>query len=186
MKRTILLLLCSLAVLLFAGSCRARTDRSAGTVILTFGQITGIPTVVSMKSTIGSGGTGSVVIQNFNLQNFPKDPTGTTSNLQNIEVNQYQVVYKRQDSGTRLPPTLVAGLEVEVPINSTAAITNLPIVRTNQLLNPPLYDLFQYGYDTETGTAIIILECMVTFYGQTLSGDSVSSAPADFTIEFTP
>jgi hypothetical protein len=186
MKRKILLLLCSLAVFLTAGSCRSRTDLSSGTVILTFGAITGIPALVSMKATIGPGGPDAVVIQNFNLQNFPKDPTGTTSNLQDIEVNQYQVTYKRQDSGTRLPPTLVAGLEVEVPVNGTAAITNLPIVRTNQLLNPPLYDLYQFGFDTETGTAVIILEAQVQFFGQTLSGDAISSSQADFTIEFTP
>jgi hypothetical protein len=186
MTRKILLLLCSLAVFMLAGSCRTRTDRTAGTVLLTYGNITGIPTLVSMASIVGAGGPGQVVIQNFILQSVNKDPNGTTSSLQDIEVNEYQVTYKRQDSGTRLPPTLVAGLEVSVPINSTGTITNLPILRTNQLLNPPLYDLVKYGFDTETGTAVIVLECMVTFYGQTLSGDSVSSAPADFTIEFTP
>src|SRR5262249_23817476 len=132
MKRKIALLLCSLAVFMLAGSCRSRTDRSAGTVLLTFGTITGIPTLVSMGSLVGPGGTDQVIIQNFVLDNIAKDPTGTTSSLQDIEVNQYQVTYKRQDSGTRVPPTLVAGLEVEVPINSTGTITNLPILRTNQ------------------------------------------------------
>jgi hypothetical protein len=179
MKLKLCSLVCLLAVALISGSCRSRTDRSTGTVVLTYGTITGIPTVVSVSTST------SVTIGNFILQSITKDPTGVTGPLEDLEVNQYQVVYKRRDTGTRVPPTLVASLAVSVPVNGTGTITNLPILRIDQLDNPPLSDLATFGQDQETGTAVIVLDAQITFFGTTLSGDKVSSAPADFTIEFT-
>jgi hypothetical protein len=184
MKVKVISLVCLLAVAVAAGSCRSRTDRSSGTVLLTFGTITGIPTIVSVGSTLH--GSGAVSIGNFILQSINKDPTGTTSALQDIEVNQYQVVYKRRDTGTRVPPTLLASLAISVPINGQGTILNLPIFRLDQLENVPLSDLATFGADQETGTAVIVIDAQITFFGATLSGDKVASAPADFTIEFTP
>jgi len=172
------------AVLLVAGSCRSRTDRTAGPVILTFGTITGIPTVVSVTS---ADSTGGVSIGTFTLQSVVKDPTSTTNPaIEDLEVTTYQVIYKRRDTGTRVPPPLVASLTVEVPVNSTGVITNLPIVRSDQLLSVPLSDLAKFGQDTETGTQVIVVDAQVTFFGQTLSGDKVQSGTATFTLEFTP
>ena len=184
MVRQILSLAVLSAVLLVAGSCRSRTDRTAGPVILTFGTITNIPTVVSVTSADAAGG---VFIGNFTLQSIVKDPsTTTTAGIEDIEVSSYQVIYKRRDTGTRVPPPLVASLTVEVPVNSTGAITNLPIVRSDQLLSVPLSDLKNFGQDTETGTAVIVVDAQITFFGQTLSGDKVQSGTAVFTLEFTP
>jgi hypothetical protein len=185
MKRKISSLVCLVAVLLLAGSCRSRTDRSAGTVVLTFGTITGIPTIASVTNTLTTGG-GAVTIGTFVLQSVSKDPTGTTGPLQDIEVTSYQVTYRRRDTGTRLPPALVANLTVEVPVNGTGDISNLPIVRLDQLESPPLSDLAKFGHDTETGTAVIVLDAQVQFFGRTISGDSIASGVAPFTLEFTP
>lgn len=184
MVRQILSLAVLAAVLLVAGSCRSRTDRTAGPVILTFGTITEIPTVVSVGSADSAGG---VFIGTFTLQSIVKDPsTTTTAGIEDLEVSSYQVIYKRRDTGTRVPPPLVASLTVEVPVNSTGVITNLPIVRSDQLLSVPLSDLKNFGQDTETGTQVIVVDAQVTFFGQTLSGDKVQSGTAVFTIEFTP
>lgn len=185
MKFKILLrFLCALAVVCLAGSCRARTDRSSGTVILTFGNITGIPTIVSVGQT--DSGAGQVDIGTFILENFPKDPNGTTSNLQDVELTRYQVTYTRHDTGTRVPPPLIAAFTLEVPINGSGTITNLPIVALNQLLSPPLSDLRNFGFDQETGTAVIVVDAAIQFFGQTISGDSVASPVAVYTLEFTP
>ena len=184
MVRQILSLAVLSALLLAAGSCRSRTDRTAGPVILTFGTITGIPTVVSVGSSITAGG---VSIGTFTLQSIVKDPTSTSNpGIEDLEVSSYQVIYKRKDTGTRLPPPLVAALTVEVPVNSTGVINNLPIVRSDQLLSVPLSDLTKFGQDTETGTQIIVVDAQITFFGQTLSGDKVQSGTASFTLEFTP
>jgi len=184
MVRQILTLAALSAVLLVAGSCRSRTDRTAGPVILTFGTITNIPTVVSVTAADAAGG---VSIGTFTLQSIVKDPNAIgTPAIEDIEVTTYQVVYKRRDSGTRVPPPLVAALTLEVPVNSTGVINNLPIVRSDQLLSPPLSDLSKFGQDTETGTQVIVVDAQVTFFGQTLSGDRVQSGTASFTLEFTP
>jgi hypothetical protein len=184
MVRQILSLAVLSAVLLVGGSCRSRTDRTAGPVILTFGTITGIPTLVSVSAADAVGG---VSIGTFTLQSIVKDPTSVSSSgLEDLEVTSYQVIYKRKDTGTRVPPPLVAALTLEVPVNSSGSINNLPIVRTDQLLSVPLSDLAKFGQDTETGTQVIVVDAQITFFGQTLSGDKVQSGTAAFTLEFTP
>lgn len=184
MVRPILSLALLAAVVLVATSCRSRTDKTAGPVVLTFGNITGIPTVVSVGSSVAAGG---VSIGTFTLVSVVKDPSATTTPaIEDVEVSSYQVIYKRKDTGTRVPPPLIAAFTIEVPVNSTGIITNLPILRSDQLLSPPLSDLSAFGHDTETGTTVIVLDAQITFFGQTLSGDKVQSGTADFTLEFTP
>jgi hypothetical protein len=172
------------AILPVAGSCRSRTDKTAGPVVLTFGTFSGVPNgPISVTSSIGT----SIVIGTFTLLSVVKDPTGgTPSALEDVEITSYQVIYRRRDSGTRVPPTLVGGLALEVPVNGTGVLNNLPIVRQDQLLSPPLSDLSKFGHDTETGTTVIVLDAEFTFFGKTLSGDGVQSAPASFTFEFIP
>jgi hypothetical protein len=179
------------AVLLVAGSCRSRTDRSAGPVALTFGNITGIPTIISVTAAVNfnstTGGVPPNAIGTFTLTNITKDPgTPTSNDLADIETSSYQVIYTRRDSGTRVPPPLIAALTVEVPHNGSAVINNLPLLRLDQLLGPPLSDLPKFGHDTETGTAVIVVDAELTFFGRTVSGDSVASGPAKFTLEFIP
>ena len=186
MKHKVSSLVCLLAVALAAaagGGCRSRTDRSSGPVVLTFGQIGPVPVVVSVSSSLSAG---DVNIPTFTLLSVVKDPTGVTSNLEDVELNTYQVTYRRRDSGTRVPPSLVAAFSGDVPVGSSDAISNLPILRSPQLLNPPLSDLVNFGHDTETGTAVIILDVQIQFFGNTLSGDAVASPVASYTIEFTP
>src|SRR5579864_281648 len=89
MVRQILSLAVLSAVLLAAGSCRSRTDRTAGPVILTFGTITEIPTVVSVSSADSAGG---VFIGTFTLQSIVKDPSATINpGIEDLEVTSYQV-----------------------------------------------------------------------------------------------
>lgn len=186
MKQKVSILVCLAAVALTAVAavgCRSRTDKSAGPVVLTFGMVGPVPVVVSVGA---SDAAGDVNIPTFTLQSVVKDPTGTTSTLEDVELTSYQVTYRRRDTGTRVPPPLVAAFTGDVPVNSTDAISNLPILRSPQLLNPPLSDLVNFGHDTETGTAIIILDVQIQFFGNTLSGDSVASPVAAYTIEFTP
>jgi hypothetical protein len=65
-------------------------------------------------------------------------------------------------------------------------LLNLPFLTSDQIFSPPLKDLIDFGRDTETGTAVIVLDVSLRFFGRTLSGDEVASAPATFTIEVTP
>jgi hypothetical protein len=183
MKRKSLTLISLLAVLVGAGSCRSRTDLSTAPVILEFGQIGPVPIGVSVAAADTAGG---VFIPTFTLMSVVKEPGATTSALEDVQITSYQVTYKRLDTGTRVPPPLVAAITQEVPVGAVGTITNLPILCLDQLGNPPLSDLLLFGHDTETGTAVIVLNVQIQFFGNTLSGDAIASPVAAYTIEFTP
>ncbi len=101
---TIKLRLASLSLLLLAGmSCNSRTDTSEGSVLLTVSTFDQVPVTVSVSA--GPTQLGSITLRSVN-----KDPSGTTSNLQDIEMRSYEVRYARRDTGTRLPQPLVESL----------------------------------------------------------------------------
>jgi hypothetical protein len=171
------LLVASLAV----ASCHGRAERSSGAVLL---EITSVSTVPPSQSVI----TGTFQIGTVVLQNFPKDPTtvGFGDHFQDVELRSYEVTYRRRDTGTRVPPPLTARIGGTVPVNSTDFVPSLPFLTSDQLLSPPLSDLSKFGRDTETGSAIIVLDVSLRFFGRTISGDDVASQTASFTIEVTP
>ncbi|MFY9824473.1 MAG: hypothetical protein WAM82_24065 [Thermoanaerobaculia bacterium] len=175
--RIVLWTLIALTVPLAVAGCRARTDRSQGTVILSVSSFDGLPVSVSLSSST------SFQIDRVTLRNIAKDPNGTTGDLQTIELRNYQVTYRRRDTGTRVPPPAVQAIFGQVPINGTDDIINLPILFSDQILSEPLLDLVNFGVDRETGTAVVVLDVSMTFFGRTLSGDEIASAPATFTIE---
>lgn len=175
-RKLLLLLLLPLALL---AACRARTDRSEGTVILSVSDFDGLPVVVSASA-------GPFSIGEVELRNVAKDPTGATSDLQDIEVRSYEVRYTRLDTGTRVPPPLVEAVFGVVPVGGTTVYENLPFMRANQVLNPPISDLADFGRDRETNSRVIPLNVTMRFFGRTLAGDDIASAPASFTIEVVP
>src|SRR5215218_4349327 len=179
MKRTGTFLVLAILVLAL-GSCQSRTDLSEGSVILSVTDFDELPLFVSV-----SGG-GPTQVGEITLQNFAKDPTGNTSDLQSIELRSYEVRFSRRDTGTRLPPAMVKSIFSLVPVNGTATITNLPFLTADQLLNPPLSDLATAGADRETGSQVIVLNVSMRFFGRTLAGDDIASDPASFTVEVVP
>jgi hypothetical protein len=181
MKRKATALLLPVLVILafsFAG-CRSRTDRSEGTVILTISSFSQLPTTISAKS-------GPFVIPTVTVSSVPKDPTGTTSSLQTVELRSYEVTYTRRDTGTRVPPPIAATIFSNITAGGNVSFTNLPFLLSDQTLNPPILDLAQHGVDSETGSAVIVLDVRIRFFGRTLAGDNVTSETASFTIEVRP
>ena len=75
-----------------------------------------------------------------------------------------------------------------VPVNGSFTVENLPVLSSDQLNSLPLSDLkpSNGGVDKETGQSKIVLNLAVRFFGRTLSGNAVETAPALFTVEFTP
>jgi hypothetical protein len=182
MKNHRIVLFLLLAAALLAAGCRSRTDRSQGSVILSVTHFDKLPVSVSLHSTAEA----PFQVGTITLRNFPKDPTGTTGDLQSVELRSYQITYHRRDTGTRVPPPVVNGIFGLVPVNGSLDLLNLPFLTHDQLLSQPLRDLLDFGRDTETGTAVIVLDVTYQFFGRTLSGDDVASAPASFTIDVTP
>jgi hypothetical protein len=183
MRRSIATLFSLLVLILALSGCRSRTDRSSGTVVLTLGQFNGVPNTISATTAINNAG---VFITSLIVQSFSKDPTGTTGPLQNVEITSYQVTYRRRDTGTRTPPTLVESVFLLVPVNSQATLNNGALMRLDQVLNPPISDLAKFGKDQETGSAVVVLDATMQFFGRTLSGDAVATAPISFTVDITP
>lgn len=181
MKTKPILLLLLIAAALTVSSCRSRTDLSEGTVLLSVSDFDGLPISISL----GDGNT-PFIIEEIELRNVAKDPNGTTSDLQDIELRSYEVRYRRRDTGTRVPPPTVQGIFGIVPVGGTTDLSNVPFLFTDQLQNPPLKDLVDFGRDTETGTAVVVLDVSMRFFGRTLSGDDIVSDPATFTIEVRP
>ena len=184
MKTKPILLLLLIAAALTVSSCRSRTDRSEGTVLLSISDFNGLPFAVSLGD--GEPPVIPATIEEIELRNVAKDPNGTTSDLQDVELRRYEVRYRRRDTGTRVPPPTVQGIFGIVPVGGTTDLSNVPFLFADQAKNPPLKDLIDFGKDTETGTAVIVLDVTIRFFGRTLSGDDVASDPATFTIEVRP
>lgn len=181
MKTKPILLLLLIAAALSVSSCRSRTDRSEGTVLLSVSDFDGLPISISLGD-----GNAPFVVEEIELRNVAKDPNGTTSDLMDIELRSYEVRYRRRDTGTRVPPPTVQGIFGIVPVGGTTDLVNVPFLFTDQIQNPPLKDLVDFGRDTETGTAVVVLDVSLRFFGRTLSGDDIASDPATFTIEVRP
>jgi hypothetical protein len=174
-------LLGSLALL----GCESRTDKvDGGGVLLSVSDFDGLPVAVSMDV---AAAVGLVQVDEITIQNVVKNPTGARSSLMNVELDSYEVTFTRADTGTRLPPPLVRNLFGVVPVGGSDTLENLPILSLEQIGSPPLSDLLTIngGVDLETGGQTILLNLSLRFFGETLSGDPVDSAPARFTVEFT-
>lgn len=180
-----ILLICCLALGTLACS-DSRTTGSEGAVILSVTDFDGLPAQVSVNQAVALGGL--VTVDSLTLSNFPKDPNTDTSELMSIELDSVEFTYTRADTGTRQPPSRVRTIFSLVPINGTSTLDNLEIMGPEQLLNPPLSDLLfeNGGFDSETGSPLIVLDVNFRFFGRTLGGDQVASGFDSFRLEFVP
>ena len=124
MKNHRALLLLLIVPALAVASCRARTDRSEGTVVLTVSDFDGLPVSVSLNSEINATNRVPFSIDSITLRNVSKEPGGTTSPLQDIEIRSYEVTFRRRDTGTRVPPPFTQGLFGVVPVSRRRKVTS--------------------------------------------------------------
>jgi hypothetical protein len=162
--------------------CSTRTDQAdGGGILLSVSDFDGLPIQISVTA---SGGL--VQIGQIDIDSIVRNPTGGSSDLMNVEMRSYEVTFSRGDAGSSLPPPLTRGIFGVIPAGGTITYDNLPIMTTDQLLNPPLSTLAATGQDPDTGGPKIILNIRMRFFGRTLSGDAVETAPIIFTIDFVP
>ena len=160
--------------------CSARTDKTdAGGVILSIFDFDGLPLTVSASD------PNTAVILKVTVQNIAKNTSQPTSDLMNVEIHSYEITYTREDTGTRTPPKLVQAIFGVAPVNGTYVLNNFPFMRDDQFNNQPLKDMRIYGRDLETGSSVLRMRVSIQFFGKTLSGDPVASAPGYFSIEVT-
>lgn len=176
----------SVALLALAAlGCNASTDKNDSPVILT---IEGSTTIVTpgFVSVGDAQSAGWATIGSMTLKTVLKDPSGTSSALESVEMESYVVSYRRADRGTRVPSPLRETLFGSIAPGGTYTLTGFPFMRLSQLTTPPLSELASRNVDPETGSATILLEVNLQFFGHTFSGKSVASEVKTFTVEVIP
>jgi len=120
------------------------------------------------------------------LRNRLKNPSVTSTQFLDVQIDNYVVVWKRVDGGTVASPTQTFPGDFIVPPNGQSTLQNYPYMSADDLLRPPLDQLFPFngGVDKETGRAEIRQSGNVTWYGHTLSGQPVTSDVATFGMIF--
>jgi hypothetical protein len=177
-SQSVLLLVLLVAVL----GCSTSADQTdSGGIILSVADFDGLPISISVN-----GSEGLVQIGSIDIQSIVRNPTGGSSDLMIVEMRSYEVTFSRGDAGSSVPPSLTRGIFGSVPPGGTINYEGLPIMTTDQLLNPPLSTLAATGQDPDTGGPKIILNMRMRFFGRTLSGDAVQTAPIVFTVDFLP
>jgi hypothetical protein len=171
-------ILVAAGLLIVLAGCQGRTDRTDSGGVLLSASFNNPPSqfVTSTEKVLP-------VVPTTTIQNVVVDPAGVSSTLENVELRSYQIIYTRADTGTRLPPPLVEPLSGVVPVNGSLTITGLNLMTNAQFGNPPISDIDRFGVDRETGSIVVELNLTVTFFGRTLSGKEVASAPTGFRLE---
>ncbi len=175
-----------LALLLSALGCDSRLEQTdGGGVLLSVSDFDGLPTVVSV-----SGARVRRSGDRFGrlISSIARDIDGDTSDLMNVEMQSYEVTFTRGDGGTRVPPPLVRNIFGVTPVGGTQVYENLPVMLSDQINKVPLEDLFleNGGFDKETDRTNIILNISLRFFGRSIAGEAVDTAPVRFTVEFVP
>ena len=100
MKRMIKTLALTCAALAFVG-CESRTDKvDGGGVLLSLSDFDGLPVMRQRQRGLLRRRRST----EMTLQNVVKNPSGTTSDLMNVEIQSYEVIYTRErhrDAGAR-------------------------------------------------------------------------------------
>jgi len=166
--------------------CNARTDKAdSGGVVLSVTDFDELPAEVSVQ---GIFADGSLALGSITLESHAANPAAGTSDLMNVEMDSYEVTFSRADVGTILPPPLVQKVFGVTPIDGTNTYDNLRILTAEQILARPIRDLLleNGAFDKETGQQFIRLNFVLRFFGRTLAGKAVESAPVQFTVQFVP
>jgi hypothetical protein len=120
------------------------------------------------------------------VSNHPKNPAVTTSNFMDVVLEEYVVSWRRIDGGTVASPSERFVAFGTVPVSGQDNLQNFPFMTPGALQMPPLNQLFPFngGIDRETNSNVIRQVMTVVFHGHTVSGQAVTSTPADFSIFF--
>lgn len=162
--------------------CSARTDKAdGGGVLLSISDFGTLPLAMSVSQSAPYLQIDSIVVESIVV-----NPGQGTTDLMKVELQGYEVTYERLDVGTRIPPRLVERIFGTVDPGGTFTLNNGPVIGVDQFNNVPLKDFLDYGKDTETNSTVIRLKLGIRFFGKTISGDSVESQTAYFSLDVLP
>jgi hypothetical protein len=184
-KSTTLLILALPMALAVAGCSGDAGKTDTGGVEIVISDFDGLPTLVSVNS---AAAVGLLSVDEITLESLIENPNAGTTDLQTVVIDTYEIQFTRADAGTRVPTPLVERVLGTIAPGANTVYNNLPILRAEQLLNPPLSDLLfvNGGFDTETGSDVIRLNFRLRFFGRTVGGRNLATPVQSFTVEFVP
>ncbi len=127
-----------------------------------------------------------LAIENMAITSTPKDPGGSTSANQDVNLTRWVVKPYRTDGGNSNSPEWSYDQAVFVPAGGSADLENYRIYPLEYLQEVPIAHLFPAngGFDPETGNTNIRQSLELTIYGRTVSGKSVATTPIPIAFNF--
>jgi hypothetical protein len=182
MKKLSLSFLVAIAALALSAlpGCSTNTQGDSASPVFLFGSFTLMPLTVNVAS------NAPVQFSTTILTSRLKNPSATSLQFLDVQVDQYIVVWSRVDGGTIASHSETFPGIITVPPNGSSTLTNYPYMSADNLIRPPLDQLFPFngGIDKETGRSEIRQAGRVTWWGHTLSGQPVTSDVATFGLIF--
>lgn len=134
------------------------------------------------------GTPAPVQIPTITISSRLKNPSQTDpQGFATTQINSYTVRFRRTDGGTLVPPVQTFGAGITVEADSSATLTNFPILPASAIQQSPFDQLlpFNGGVDRETGRNEIQTTFDITFFGRTASGHRVQSETASGVLLFS-
>jgi hypothetical protein len=182
MKKRFFILAAVLASVTVAAlpGCSTNTQGDSASPVFLAGEFTLLPLQMCVDSNVALQFSTTV------LRNRLKNPRTTSNQFLDVRIDTYVVVWRRIDGGRTASPSQSFGGNIIVPPDGQSTLTNYPYMTADNLLRPPLDQLFPFngGVDKETGRVEIRESGNVTWYGHTLSGQPVVSDVATFDMIF--
>ena len=129
---------------------------------------------------------GDIVIDSMDITSETKDPQGTTSPSQDVNLNRWVIKPYRTDGGTTASPEWTYDTQVYVPAGGSASLDNYRVYPFELLGEVPLAYLLSEngGFDPETGNSNIRQSFELQIFGQTIAGKSVATVPVSIGFNF--
>jgi hypothetical protein len=185
----LLILVLPLAFFGVAGCSGDAGETDTGGVEIVVSDFDGLPLLVSVNAAADPlSGIGLVTVDQINVESLIENPSNPTTDLQTVVMETYEIRFTRADAGTRVPTPLVERVLGTISPGGDTTYDNLPILRAEQLLNPPLSDLLflNGGFDSETGSDVIRHNSNPRFFGRPVGGRDVATPVQSFTVELVP
>ena len=129
---------------------------------------------------------GDVFIEDMKIESSTKDPNGTISANQDVNLNRWVISPYRTDGGSTASPEWIYDQAVFVAAGGTASLSNYRVYPLEFLSEIPLSYLLPEngGFDPETGNTNIRESLQLQIFGRTVSGKSVATEPIPIAFNF--
>ena len=142
--------------------------------------------VTQYNPDINIGVQTDVTIQSMTITSHPKDPNGSLTSNQDVNLERWVITPTRIDGGTTASPQWQVDQHVYVPAGGNASLNNYRVFPAEYFHELPLSNLLPEngGFDPETGQSNIRQSMRIEIFGTTVSGKSVKCGPFNVSFNF--